>query len=134
MNIVPTSTGAARALGLVIPSLQGKVEGLAFRVPVPSGSVVDLTVYTERKADVEEIHELMRAAAEGPMRGILKITSDPIVSADVIGDPHSSIYDQALTQVLGDKMVKVVSWYDNEWAYAMRVAELIPRVHALATQ
>jgi glyceraldehyde 3-phosphate dehydrogenase len=95
---------------------------------------VDLTVYTERKAEVEEIHELMRAAAEGPMKGILKITSDPIVSADVIGDPHSSIYDQALTQVLGDKMVKVVSWYDNECAYAMRVAELIPRVHALAAR
>jgi glyceraldehyde 3-phosphate dehydrogenase len=132
LNIVPTSTGAARALGLVIPSLKGKVEGLAFRVPVPSGSVVDLTVYTEKKADVDEIHQLMRAAAEGPMKGILKITDDPIVSADVIGDPHSSIYDPALTQVLGDKLVKVVAWYDNEWAYAMRVAELIQKVHALA--
>jgi glyceraldehyde 3-phosphate dehydrogenase (phosphorylating) len=131
VNIVPTSTGAARALGLVVPSLLGKVEGLAFRVPVPSGSVVDLTVYTERKAQVEEIHELMRRAADGPMRGILKVSTDPIVSADVIGDPHSAIYDAPLTQVLGDRMTKVVAWYDNEWAYAMRVAELLPKVAAL---
>ncbi len=131
LNIVPTSTGAARALGLVVPSLLGKVEGLAFRVPVPSGSVVDLTVYTDKKADVNEIHELMRRAAEGPMKGILKVSTDPIVSADVIGDPHSAIYDAPLTQVLGDRMTKVVAWYDNEWAYAMRVAELIPMVYAL---
>ena len=131
LNIVPTSTGAARALGLVVPSLLGKVEGLAFRVPVPSGSVVDLTVYTEKTADVEEIHALMRRAAEGPMRGILKVSADPIVSADIIGDPHSAIYDAPLTQVLGERMIKVVAWYDNEWAYAMRVAELIPKVHAL---
>ena len=131
LNIVPTSTGAARALGLVVPSLQGKVEGLAFRVPVPSGSVVDLTVYTERRADVEEVHALMRRAAEGPMRGILKVSTDPIVSADIIGDPHSAVYDAPLTQVLGERMLKVVAWYDNEWAYAMRVAELIPRLHAL---
>ncbi len=131
-NIVPTSTGAARALGLVIPSLKGKVEGLAFRVPVPSGSVVDLTVYTEKKANVDEIHDLMQEAAKGPMKGILKISEDPIVSVDVIGDPHSSIYDAPLTQVLGERMVKVVAWYDNEWAYATRVAELIPRLHALS--
>jgi glyceraldehyde 3-phosphate dehydrogenase len=109
VNIVPTSTGAARALGLVVPSLLGKVEGLAFRVPVPSGSVVDLTVYTERKADVEEIHELMRRAADGPMRGILKVSTDPIVSADVIGDPHSAIYDAPLTQILGDRMTKMIA-------------------------
>jgi glyceraldehyde 3-phosphate dehydrogenase len=131
LNIVPTSTGAARALGLVIPSLQGKVEGLAFRVPVPSGSVVDLTVYTEKRADPQAIHERMRAAAEGPMRGILRCSTDPIVSADIVGDPHSAIYDAPLTQTLQDHMVKVVAWYDNEWAYAMRVAELIPRIHAL---
>ena len=133
LNIVPTSTGAARALGLVIPSLKGKVEGLAFRVPVPSGSVVDLTVYTEKKATVDEIHGLMREAAAGPMKGILRISEDPIVSADVIGDPHSSIYDAPLTQVLGERMIKVVAWYDNEWAYATRVAELIPRLHALSS-
>jgi glyceraldehyde 3-phosphate dehydrogenase (phosphorylating) len=131
VNIVPTSTGAAKALGLVIPSLAGKVEGLAFRVPVPSGSVVDLTVYTEKKADVQEIHDLMRRAAEGPMKGILKVSTDSIVSADIVGDAHSAIYDAPLTQVLGERMVKVVAWYDNEWAYAMRVAEMIPKVHAL---
>src|SRR6266705_1352562 len=131
LNVVPTSTGAAKALGLVVPSLAGKVEGLAFRVPVPSGSVVDLTVYTEKKADVEEVHALMRRAAGGPMRGILGVSTDPIVSADIVGDAHSAIYDAPLTQVLGERMVKVVAWYDNEWAYAMRVAELIPKVHAL---
>jgi len=133
LNIVPTSTGAARALGLVVPSLQGKVEGLAFRVPVPSGSVVDLTVSTEKRTEVEAVNALMRRAADGPMRGILKVTTDPIVSADIIGDPHSAIYDASLTQVLGERMLKVVAWYDNEWAYAMRVAELIPKVHALGS-
>jgi glyceraldehyde 3-phosphate dehydrogenase len=131
LNIVPTSTGAARSLGQVIPDLAGRVEGLAFRVPVPSGSVVDLTVSTEKKVDAPEIHRLMRQAAEGPMRGILSVSQDPIVSADIIGDPHSAIYDAPLTQVLDDGMVKVVAWYDNEWAYAMRVAEMIPRLHAL---
>jgi len=131
LNIVPTSTGAARALGLVIPSLKGKIEGLAFRVPVPSGSVVDLTVATEKKATVEGIHALMRRASEGAMRGILQYSTDPIVSADIIGNPHSAIYDAPLTQVQGDQMVKVVAWYDNEWAYAMRVAELIPKLHAV---
>ncbi len=100
-------------------------------MPVPSGSVVDLTVYTEKKADIEEIHALMRRAADGPMRGILKVSTDPIVSADIIGDPHSAVYDAPLTQVLGERLLKVVAWYDNEWAYAMRVAELIPKVHAL---
>lgn len=131
LNIVPTSTGAARSVGQVIPELAGKVEGLAFRVPVPSGSVVDLTVYTEKPAGAEEIHDLMLRAAEGSMRGILSVSEDPIVSADIIGNPHSAVYDAPLTQVLGDHMVKVVAWYDNEWAYAMRVAELIPKLHTL---
>jgi len=131
LNIVPTSTGAAKALGLVIPALKGKLEGLAFRVPVPSGSVVDLTVITERKPSVEEIHAAMRKAAEGPMRGILQFTRDPIVSADIIGNPHSSVYDSLLTQVPQEDMVKVIAWYDNEWAYAMRVAELVEKVAAL---
>ena len=124
LNIVPTSTGAARALGLVVPSLKGKVEGLAFRVPVPSGSVVDLTVDTEKKVDAQEIHDLMRRAAAGAMKGILKVSTDPIVSADVIGDPHSAIYDAPLTQVLGERLVKVVAWYDNEWGYSCRIADL----------
>ena len=132
MNIVPTSTGAAKALGLVIPDLKGKLEGLAFRVPVPSGSVVDLTVITRKRPAVEEIHEAMRRAAAGPMRGILQVTDDPIVSADVIGNPHSSIYDCLLTQVPQEDMVKVVAWYDNEWGYAMRLVELVEKVARLS--
>jgi glyceraldehyde 3-phosphate dehydrogenase len=131
MNIVPTSTGAAKALGLVIPALKGKLEGLAFRVPVPSGSVVDLTVITEKRPAVEEIHAAMKAAAEGPMLGILQVTEDPIVSADVIGNPHSSIYDSLLTQVPQEDMVKIVAWYDNEWGYAMRLVDLVEKVAAL---
>jgi glyceraldehyde 3-phosphate dehydrogenase len=131
MNIVPTSTGAAKALGLVIPDLKGKLEGLAFRVPVPSGSVVDLTVITRKKPAVEEIHAAMRRAAEGPMKGILQFTTDPIVSADVIGNPHSSIYDSLLTQVPQADMVKVIAWYDNEWGYAMRLVDLVAKVAAL---
>ena len=131
MNIVPTSTGAAKALGLVIPALKGKLEGLAFRVPVPSGSVVDLTVITEKRPAVDEIHAAMKAAAEGPMKGILQVTEDPIVSADVIGNPHSSIYDSLLTQVPHEDMVKIVAWYDNEWGYAMRLVDLVEKVAAL---
>ena len=131
MNIVPTSTGAAKALGLVIPDLKGKLEGLAFRVPVPSGSVVDLTVITNKRPAVEEIHQAMRAAAAGPMKGILQVTDDPIVSADIVGNPHSSIYDSLLTQVPQEDMVKIVAWYDNEWGYAMRVAELVEKVARL---
>jgi glyceraldehyde 3-phosphate dehydrogenase len=131
MNIVPTSTGAAKALGLVIPALKGKLEGLAFRVPVPSGSVVDLTVITEKRPAVEEIHAAMQAAADGPMKGILQYTADPIVSADVIGNPHSSIYDSLLTQVPQEDMVKIVAWYDNEWGYAMRLVDLVEKVAGL---
>jgi glyceraldehyde 3-phosphate dehydrogenase len=131
MNIVPTSTGAAKALGLVIPALKGKLEGLAFRVPVPSGSVVDLTVITEKRPAVEEIHAAMRRAADGPMKGILQFTADPIVSADVIGNPHSSIYDSLLTQVPQEDMVKIIAWYDNEWGYAMRLVDLVAKVAAL---
>ena len=131
MNIVPTETGAARALGLVIPDLKGKLEGLAFRVPVPSGSVVDLTVITKKRPAVEEIHAAMRAAADGPMKGILQVTTDPIVSADVIGNPHSSIYDSLLTQVPQEDMVKIVAWYDNEWGYAMRLVDLVEKVASL---
>ena len=132
MNIVPTSTGAAKALGLVIPALKGKLEGLAFRVPVPSGSVVDLTVITEKRPAVEEIHAAMKKAADGPMKGILQVTADPIVSADVIGNPHSSIYDSLLTQVPQEDMVKIVAWYDNEWGYAMRLVDLVEKVAALS--
>ncbi|HYV17792.1 MAG TPA: type I glyceraldehyde-3-phosphate dehydrogenase [Verrucomicrobiae bacterium] len=131
MNIVPTSTGAAKALGLVIPALKGKLEGLAFRVPVPSGSVVDLTVITEKRPAAEEIHAAMKKAADGPMKGILQYTEDPIVSADIIGNPHSSIYDSLLTQVPQEDMVKIIAWYDNEWGYAMRLVDLVEKVAAL---
>jgi len=131
LSIVPTSTGAAKAVGLVIPALKGRLQGLAFRVPVPSGSVVDLTVITEKRPAVEEIHAAMKKAADGPMKGILQYTEDPIVSADIIGNPHSSIYDSLLTQVPQEDMVKIIAWYDNEWGYAMRLVDLVEKVAAL---
>ena len=127
-NIVPTSTGAARAIGQVIPDLAGKLDGIAMRVPVPDGSVVDLTVELEREATVEGICEAMRAAASGPMQGILEYNEAPIVSSDIIGNPYSSIFDAPLTQVIDGHMAKVVSWYDNEWGYCSRVADLIERL------
>jgi len=127
-NIVPTSTGAARAIGEVIPALKGRLDGLAMRVPVPDGSVVDLTVELERDASVESINAAMKRAAYGPMRGILEYTTDPIVSSDIIGNSHSSIFDAPLTQVIDGRMAKVVAWYDNEWGYSSRVEDLIVRL------
>ncbi|MFZ8890536.1 MAG: type I glyceraldehyde-3-phosphate dehydrogenase [Pseudomonadales bacterium] len=127
-NIVPSSTGAARAIGQVLPALAGRLDGLAMRVPVPDGSVVDLTVEVERDTDVEEINAAMRAAAEGPMKDILAYCDEPIVSSDIIGNSHSSIFDAGLTQVMQKRMVKVISWYDNEWGYSTRVEELIGRL------
>jgi glyceraldehyde 3-phosphate dehydrogenase len=127
-NIVPTSTGAAKAIGLVIPELAGKLDGLAMRVPVPDGSVVDLVAELDREVTVEDINTAMRIAAEGPMEGILSYSTAPIVSSDIIGNSHSSIFDSALTQVMGGNLVKVVSWYDNEWGYSSRVEELIGRL------
>jgi len=127
-NIVPTSTGAARAIGIVLPELAGRLDGVAMRVPVPDGSIVDLTAELERDVTVDAINAAMRAAAEGPLAGILEYCTDPIVSTDVIGNSHSSIFDAALTQVIGGRMTKVVSWYDNEWGYSTRVEELIARV------
>lgn len=127
-NIVPTSTGAARAIGLVMPELAGKMDGLAMRVPVPDGSIVDLTVETGQDTDIQTINAAMRAAAEGPMKGILEYSEEAIVSSDIIGNSHSSIFDSLLTQVLDKRMVKVVSWYDNEWGYSTRVEELIGRL------
>lgn len=125
-NIIPTSTGAAKAVGLVIPELKGKMTGIAVRVPVPSGSAVDLTCNLSRKASVEEINAAMKAAAEGPLKGILSYVEDPIVSSDIIGDPHSSIFVSDWTSVIGNdgKMCKVLSWYDNEWGYSCRTADL----------
>jgi glyceraldehyde 3-phosphate dehydrogenase len=130
-NIVPTSTGAARAIGLVVPELAGRLDGMAMRVPVPDGSVIDLTVELERDVSEAEINDAMREAAQGPMAGILSYCTDPIVSGDVIGDSHSSIFDAELTQVIDRRMAKVISWYDNEWGYSTRVEELIDRVAKL---
>ena len=127
-NIIPTTTGAARAVGKVLPSLDGRLDGMAMRVPVPDGSTVDLVVELEREVTVEEVNEAVRAAAEGPLAGIIEYTEDPIVSTDVIGDPHSTIFDAGGTHVLGGNLVKVMAWYDNEWGYSNRVVDLIERL------
>ncbi|QCB51077.1 type I glyceraldehyde-3-phosphate dehydrogenase [Rhodococcus sp. PAMC28707] len=124
LNVVPTGTGAAKAIGLVLPQLLGKLDGYALRVPIPTGSVTDLTAHLAKKASVEEINEAMRVAAEGPLKGILKYNTDPIVSSDIVTDPHSSIFDAPLTKVIDDQ-VKIVSWYDNEWGYSNRLVDLI---------
>ena len=130
-NIVPTSTGAARAIGQVLPDLAGKLDGMAMRVPVPDGSLVDLTVVLEKPATVEAVNQAMNEAASGALKGILSYCSDPIVSSDIIGNSHSVIFDSLLTQGLDDQLLKVVGWYDNEWGYSTRVEELIARVAAL---
>lgn len=130
-NIIPTSTGAAKAVGLVIPELQGKLTGIAMRVPVPTGSVVDLTVNLAKEATVEEINSAIKKAAEGPLKGILFFATDPIVSSDIIGDSHSSVFAADFTQVIQGKMAKVVSWYDNEWGYSCRTADLCSRMAKL---
>lgn len=127
LNIIPTSTGAAKAVGLVIPELQGKLTGLALRVPVPTGSVTDLTCTLANKATKEEINAAMKEAANnGPLKGILAYTEDPIVSSDIIGDPHSCIFDASGTYVIDD-LVKVVGWYDNEWGYSNRTADMLKK-------
>ncbi|MEC7566334.1 MAG: type I glyceraldehyde-3-phosphate dehydrogenase [Planctomycetota bacterium] len=125
-NIIPTSTGAAKAVGLVIPELDGKLTGIALRVPVPTGSVVDLTVNLEKETTAEAINAAIQQAAEGPLSGVLKYTEDPLVSTDIVGDPHSSIFAPDFTQVLGGTgtFAKVVSWYDNEWGYSNRTTDL----------
>ena len=123
LNIVPTSTGAAKAIGLVLPELQGKLDGYALRVPVPTGSATDLTVTLKNAASVADIKAAYKAAADGAFKGILKYTQDPIVSSDIVTDPHSCIFDAELTKVIGDQ-VKVVGWYDNEWGYSNRLVDL----------
>jgi glyceraldehyde 3-phosphate dehydrogenase len=123
LNIIPTSTGAAKALGLVIPELVGKLDGYALRVPVPTGSITDLTIETSAQVTVEQVNAAYKAAAEGPLKGILKYTEDPIVSSDIQGDPHSCIFDAGLTKVIGTQ-VKVGGWYDNEWGYSNRLVDL----------
>ena len=127
MSMIPTTTGAARAVSLVLPELAGKLDGFATRVPTPDGSMVDLTVELEREVTIDEINAAMKEAAEGELMGILEYTEDPIVSIDIVGDDHSSIFDSKLTMVMGGKsnLVKVVSWYDNEWGYSNRVKDLV---------
>jgi glyceraldehyde 3-phosphate dehydrogenase len=131
LNIIPTTTGAAKAVGLVIPALKGKMTGIAMRVPTQTGSVVDLTVELAKPVTKDAVNAAMRAAAAGQLKGILDYTEDPIVSSDVIGDPHSSIFAGEFTQVMGDTMLKVVSWYDNEWGYSCRSVDLIEKVAAI---
>ena len=129
-NIIPTSTGAARAVGKVLPKLAGKLDGMAMRVPVPDGSVVDLVAQVKKKVTVEEVNAALAAAAKkGPLKGILQYSEDPLVSSDIIGNPHSSVIDGLSTMVMGGKTVKIVSWYDNEWGYSSRVVELMKFAH-----
>ncbi|MCX4388388.1 type I glyceraldehyde-3-phosphate dehydrogenase [Micromonospora peucetia] len=127
LNIVPTSTGAAKAIGLVLPELKGKLDGYALRVPIPTGSATDLTVNVNRETTVDEVNAAMKAAAEGPLKGILVYNEDPIVSSDIVTDPASCIFDAPLTKVVGNQ-VKVVGWYDNEWGYSNRLVDLVKLV------
>jgi glyceraldehyde 3-phosphate dehydrogenase len=129
VNLIPASTGAAKAIGLVIPELNGKLNGMAVRAPVPTGSVVDLTVEADRATSIEEVNDAMRqAAASGPLQGLLEYTEDPIVSTDIIKNPASSILDSQLTAVMDGTMVKVISWYDNEWGYSNRIVDLVQKL------
>ena len=133
VNLIPTSTGAAKAIGLVLPELQGRLNGVAIRAPVITGSLVDLVCDVGRETSAESINAAMREAAEGPLSGILKYTEDPIVSTDIITDPHSSIFDAEMTTVVDGRFVKVFSWYDNEWGYSNRCVELAEKVLQPAT-
>ena len=123
INIVPSSTGAAKAIGLVLPELKGKLDGYALRVPVPTGSITDLTILSKKKVTIAEIKAAYKKAADGPLKGILKYTEDEIVSSDIVTDPHSSIFDAGLVKVI-DQTVKISSWYDNEWGYSNRLVDL----------
>jgi len=130
-NIIPTTTGAARAVGKILPKLKGKLDGMAMRVPVADGSIVDLTCRLGKPATAAQINAAIRAAAEGPMKRIIEYSEVPLVSSDIIGNPHSSIFDALSTAATGDGYAKVVSWYDNEWGYSNRVVDLIQRLAAL---
>jgi glyceraldehyde 3-phosphate dehydrogenase len=125
LSMIPTSTGAAKAIGLVLPELKGKLDGIAIRVPTPDVSLVDLTVRTAKPATAESVNAALKAAADGPLKGILQYTDEELVSADFLHNPHSSIVDGPLTKSLGDRMVKVFSWYDNEWGFSVRLRDLI---------
>jgi len=130
-NIIPTKTGAARAVGKVLPHLKGKLDGMALRVPVPDGSVVDLAVKLKKAPSAAEINDAVRSAAAGPMARIVEYSEAPLVSSDIIGNPHSSIFDALSTKALDAGFAKVVSWYDNEWGYSHRVVDLMDRLVAL---
>lgn len=127
-NIIPTSTGAARAVGVVLPELKGRLDGIASRVPVPDGSVVDLVAELETEVTVEAIHEAVKTASRNHMKDILQFTDTPLVSTDIIGNPHSSIYDATFTEVIGGRYIKTLNWYDNEWGYSSRVCNLLERL------
>jgi glyceraldehyde 3-phosphate dehydrogenase len=129
INLVPTSTGAAKAVSLVLPELAGKLHGFAVRAPIPTGSMVDLTFEADRETSVEEINALFKEKADtGDLKGVLQYTEDPLVSSDIVTNPYSSIFDSGLTAVIDGTLVKVVSWYDNEWGYSNRLADLIQKV------
>jgi glyceraldehyde 3-phosphate dehydrogenase len=125
VSMIPTSTGAAKAIGLVLPSLQGKLDGVAVRVPVPNGSLVDLTVATSKPVTAAAVNEAMKRASQGRLRGILQYSEDPIVSQDIVGNPHSAILDSPLTMASGDRLVKVMAWYDNEWGFSHRMVDAL---------
>ena len=131
INTVPSTTGAAKALGEVVPALKGKLHGYALRVPVPTGSITDLTFLAARKTSADEINKIIKEAAEGPMKGIIEYVTDPIVSQDIVHNPASSIFDSTNTMVLADDMVKVTMWYDNEWGYSNRTADLVLKMAKL---
>ncbi len=131
INIIPTSTGAARAVGKILPELAGKLDGGSMRVPVPDGSIVDLTVMLGKDVTVDSVNAAFEKAANGPLKGVLEYSIDPLVSSDVVGNPHSSVLDSLATQVMGKRMLKVLSWYDNEWGYSNRVVDLMRFSHSL---
>jgi glyceraldehyde 3-phosphate dehydrogenase len=128
INMVPTSTGAAKAIGLVIPELSGRLDGVAMRVPVPDGSIVDLTCIVSKSTDKAGVNAAMKAAADGRLKGILQYSEAPLVSSDIVGNPYSSVFDAPLTAVLEGNLVKVFSWYDNEWGFSNRVVDLFARL------
>jgi glyceraldehyde 3-phosphate dehydrogenase len=131
-NIIPTTTGAARAVGKVLPALKGKLDGMAMRVPVPDGSIVDLVSVMSRPVTVEGVNEAIRKAASGPMQSIIEYTDEPIVSSDVIGNSHSAVFDSAMTRVVGERYLKTLTWYDNEWGYSCRVVDLLRKMVAIS--
>jgi glyceraldehyde 3-phosphate dehydrogenase len=130
-NIIPTSTGAAKAVGKIIPELKGRLDGTSLRVPVVNGSIVDLVAVLDKEVTVETVNAAFKAAAAGPMKGVLEYTEDPVVSSDIIGNPHSSVFDAGSTMVIDSNLVKLFAWYDNEWGYSCRVADLAQKAAAL---